>query len=102
VGDFPIQASQKDALGRMCRVHWNEYTTALRKAALARKVAAEEPTIAATEPELATPAGKPLARRRRKAKSVAAVAPGAARRIVRPTEANTRALGASPGPFCCA
>jgi len=37
VEDFPKQPSQKDGLGRMCRRHWNEYTTALRKAAVARK-----------------------------------------------------------------
>ena len=38
-GDFPAQPSQKDGLGRMCKAHWNQYTTALRKAALARKAA---------------------------------------------------------------
>ena len=37
--DFPAQPSQKDGLGRMCKTHWNQYTTALRKAALARKAA---------------------------------------------------------------
>jgi hypothetical protein len=37
--DFPAQPSQKDGLGRMCKVHWNQYTTALRKAALARQAA---------------------------------------------------------------
>jgi hypothetical protein len=37
VEDFPAQPSQKDGLGRMCKAHWNQYTTALRKAALARK-----------------------------------------------------------------
>ena len=39
VGDFPAQPSQKDGLGRMCKPHWNQYTKALRKAALARKAA---------------------------------------------------------------
>ena len=39
VADFPVQPSQKDGLGRMCKPHWNEYTSALRKAALARKAA---------------------------------------------------------------
>ncbi len=39
VTDFPAQPSQKDGLGRMCKPHWNEYTSALRKAALARKAA---------------------------------------------------------------
>ncbi len=38
-GDFPAQPSQKDGLGRMCKPHWNQYTSALRKAALARKAA---------------------------------------------------------------
>jgi len=37
--DFPVQPSQKDGLGRMCKPHWNQYTTALRKAAVARKAA---------------------------------------------------------------
>jgi hypothetical protein len=53
--DFPIQPSQKDGLGRMCKPHWNEYTTALRKAALARK-AAEGETPAGSVP---TEAPKP-------------------------------------------
>jgi len=30
---FPAQPSQKDGLGRMCKPHWNQYTSALRKAA---------------------------------------------------------------------
>jgi hypothetical protein len=37
--EFPTQPSQKDGLGRMCKPHWNQYTSALRKAALARKAA---------------------------------------------------------------
>ena len=48
--DFPVQPSQKDGLGRMCKPHWREYTNALRKAAVARK--AEETTDApAPEPQ---------------------------------------------------
>jgi hypothetical protein len=39
--DFPVQPSQKDGLGRMCHTHWRQYTNALRKAAVARKAAAE-------------------------------------------------------------
>ena len=35
--EFPIQPSQKDGLGRMCKPHWRQYTNALRKAAVARK-----------------------------------------------------------------
>lgn len=50
--DFPAQPSQKDGLGRMCKPHWNAYTSALRKAALARKAAEAAPV----EPEpVATP-----------------------------------------------
>ncbi len=57
VADFPAQPSQKDGLGRMCKKHWNQYTTALRKAALARKAAedAAAPEVAATE--VVAPAG---------------------------------------------
>lgn len=53
VDDFPSQPSQKDGLGRMCKPHWRQYTSALRKAALASKatdggVARE---VSETEPE---------------------------------------------------
>jgi len=39
VEDFPAQPSQKDGLGRMCRVDWNEYTAGLARDAKARKAA---------------------------------------------------------------
>jgi hypothetical protein len=55
IEDFPVQPSQKDGLGRMCKTHWNRYTTALRKAALARKAAETPP--AESEPEVAAPKG---------------------------------------------
>ena len=45
VADFPAQPSQKDGLGRMCKPHWNQYTNALRKAALARKAADADPLV---------------------------------------------------------
>ena len=52
--EFPAQPSQKDGLGRMCKPHWNQYTSALRKAALARKAAetapAEPERVEAPEP----------------------------------------------------
>jgi hypothetical protein len=53
IGDFPAQPSQKDGLGRMCKPHWNQYTKALRKAALARKAAeaGASTEVAPTEPE---------------------------------------------------
>ena len=33
ISEFPVQPSQKDGLGRMCKPHWTAYTRALRKAA---------------------------------------------------------------------
>jgi hypothetical protein len=50
VDEFPVQPSQKDGLGRMCKPHWNAYTSALRKAAQARKAAEVVPE---PEPEAA-------------------------------------------------
>jgi hypothetical protein len=41
VTDFPSQPSQKDGLGRMCKTHWNQYTTGLARDAKARKAAGE-------------------------------------------------------------
>jgi hypothetical protein len=67
--EFPAQPSQKDGLGRMCKPHWNQYTSALRKAALARK-AAEGGTASqalSTEPEpVAVAAPKALGGRKTK------------------------------------
>jgi hypothetical protein len=57
IEDFPKQPSQKDGLGRMCRPHWNQYTTALRKAAVARKAA--EAGEVAPETAEAAPAAEP-------------------------------------------
>ena len=60
VADFPVQPSQKDGLGRMCKPHWNQYTTALRKAALARKAAdgGAATEVAPTESEPAAVAAR--------------------------------------------
>jgi len=49
VADFPVQPSQRDGLGRMCKPHWNQYTTALRKAALARKAEDRNSSVSAGE-----------------------------------------------------
>ena len=66
--EFPVQPSQKDGLGRMCKTHWNAYTNALRKAALARKAAEAAPI----EPEpLATPEPTKATRGRKVAVPVA-------------------------------
>jgi len=77
VADFPVQPSQKDGLGRMCKTHWNEYTTALRKAALARKAAegqaASTPDVPGAEPAVGTGksrAPKPAGAKARKEKPV--------------------------------
>jgi hypothetical protein len=85
VTDFPAQPSQKDGLGRMCKTHWSQYTSALRKAALARKAAegqsATTPEVAQAKPPVATSkrhAPKPAAAKARKAKAVVEPAPDAA------------------------
>jgi hypothetical protein len=70
VGDFPTQPSQKDGLGRMCKPHWNQYTTALRKAALARKAA--EGGVAT---EVASTESDPAAAKARAAKKPVAAKP---------------------------
>src|SRR5437667_9432918 len=49
VAEFPSQPSQKDGLGRMCKVHWNAYTAGLARDAKARMAAA------ATDDEIDTP-----------------------------------------------
>ncbi len=86
--DFPAQPSQKDGLGRMCKPHWNQYTNALRKAALARKAAEGAPGIedepVATKPTREKPTrtaparhvevlDPPVSRPRRKAPADAAI-----------------------------
>jgi len=51
VADFPVQPSQKDGLGRMCKPHWNQYTAGLareRKARLATDGTADSPVVPAT------------------------------------------------------
>ena len=77
-GDFPAQPSQKDCLGRMCKPHWNRYTSALRKAALARK--AEE----GQEAPATTKAAKPARARRSKVEYPMAYVPKASAKL--PTE----------------
>lgn len=60
IEDFPRQPSQRDGLGRMCKVHWNAYTAGLARNAKARKAAAEQ----AQEP-VRERASEPAPRRRR-------------------------------------
>ena len=74
--DFPVQPSQRDGLGRMCKTHWNQYTKALRKAALARKApdGGLATDIAPTESDPAAVAS-PKAVGGRKAKKARAATP---------------------------
>jgi hypothetical protein len=63
--DFPTQPSQKDGLGRMCRVHWNAYTARLARDANARKAASvSDAKPAGVEGDAAVtdnqPAGEPV------------------------------------------
>ena len=70
VEDFPSQPSQKDALGRMCKTHWTQYTAGLARDAKARKAAEGEAAaeVAPTERETpANPKGTGARRAREKA-----------------------------------
>jgi hypothetical protein len=65
VDDFPVQPSQRDGLGRMCKVHWNQYTAGLARDAKARKqasagAAASEP-VEAKPPRVKAKASEPSA-----------------------------------------
>jgi hypothetical protein len=64
IDDFPVQASARDGLGRMCKTHWTEYTRALRKASVARKAAEVE-----AGPEPVAEPEAPAPRRGRRAKA---------------------------------
>jgi len=50
VEEFPIQPSQKDGRGRMCKVHWNQYTARLARDAKARKAASDGEVAAPQAP----------------------------------------------------
>ncbi len=70
VKDFPKQPSQKDGLGRMCKTHWNQYTAALARDAMARKVGIAPPTeVAADVPVSVDVTLEPMKPRRKAAKS---------------------------------
>ena len=50
ISEFPVQPSQKDGLGRMCKPHWTAYTRALRKAATGKSpFALPEPKLTPVE-----------------------------------------------------
>ena len=50
VADFPVQPSQRDGLGRMCKPHWNQYTSALAHDRKTR-LAVDSPVVAAARKE---------------------------------------------------
>jgi len=74
VTDFPAQPSQKDDLGRMCKVHWNAYTAGLARDAKALKAAQAGVTPRA---EAAPPADDTPATVARRVGRTAKVAPEA-------------------------
>jgi hypothetical protein len=86
VEDFPRQPSQKDGLGRMCKVHWNQYTAGLARDAKARTAtegqAAPTTELAGGQPATSAKKGrgasKPAAAKARTAKAVVELAPNAA------------------------
>ena len=90
VEDFPRQPSQKDGLGRMCKVHWNEYTAGLARDAKARKAAeAPEPTL-----EPGHPAPEPAdGSAAEPAETDSPTEPEPARKPKRPRPAASRAAG---------
>jgi hypothetical protein len=77
VEDFPRQPSQKDGIGRMCREHWNAYTSGLARDAKARKAAeAGEPAEASTDEPGVSPAVPEPSRKGRRAEAPVATADG--------------------------
>ena len=64
LADFPVQASQKDGLGRLCKTHWNRYTAGLARDAKARK-AAEATDVNEAAATLAAPITQSPGRRRK-------------------------------------
>jgi hypothetical protein len=76
IEDFPSQPSQKDGLGRMCKSHWNQYTTGLARDAKARKTASEAETVPpAVDVVEARPApGEPTRQRTRRPEPATPVA----------------------------
>jgi hypothetical protein len=100
VGDFPVQPSQKDGLGRMCKPHWREYTNALRKAALARQAApasvAEVDRALADKPEGKARAAKPVSTKPARGGTTPATTERVAK--VRKAKALIDAIDVLPGP----
>ena len=77
VGDFPRQPSQRDGIGRMCREHWNAYTSGLARDAKARKAAEAGDAGTSTEEPVAVPAAPEPATKRRRVETAPAPVAGA-------------------------
>ena len=77
VEDFPVQPSQKDGLGRMCKVHWNQYTAGLARDANARTALAESdssvPPVEVAQADSETAELEPARKRSGRAPAVAPV-----------------------------
>ena len=67
VEDFPTQPSQKDGLGRMCKLHWNQYTAGLARDAKARKAGTPDEAETVKHPAETSDAPRP----RRRIKGIA-------------------------------
>lgn len=91
LGDFPNQPSQKDSLGRMCKLHWSEYTTALRKAANTGKANAAATTSVVNSTVAATGSIVPEEARAAKPEPIRTKAPRAARKAKEPIAENAEA-----------
>jgi hypothetical protein len=70
VEDFPVQPSQKDGLGRMCKPHWNQYTAGLARDANARKAATTEADL--PDPEMVETTPEPVVTKPRRTRGKAA------------------------------
>ena len=104
VDDFPVQPSQKDGLGRMCKTHWNQYTAGLARDAKARKAAesgaVDEASVPTADGTVAAPKAK--APRARKGGPIGylgsepggpvEVLPGGTKRRFAPTPKGTREI----------
>ena len=73
IADFPVQPSQKDGRGRMCKTHWNQYTAGLARDVKARK-AADPGVVSEATATKAEPIRTLAPRGRRKAEAEAEVA----------------------------
>jgi hypothetical protein len=105
VADFPNQPSQKDGLGRMCKIHWREYVSGLARDAKARaagttaETTVEIPAAArvATKRAAGVTAAKPASTKRARKKPATPPAPEKVAKV-RKAKALIDAIDVLPGP----